>query len=379
MTSVHRIVNTPRDYAWGIPGGISAALGWPATDDRQAELWLGAHPGSPSRFAGTGPWTDLAEWERCTGVDLPFLLKVLAAETPLSLQAHPTAAQARAGFERENDEGVPLDAPWRNYKDPHAKPELIVALADGFEALCGFRPLDESVRFVDGAIARATDGAALGRWRDLLAGEDGLRRSVAWLLSGAREVRSLVDELERQAALHPAELPLVRDLAGSYPGDPGIAVAQLLNHLTLSAGQCLWLPAGNIHAYRRGLGVELMGPSDNVLRGGLTPKHVDVAELLAVLDFTAGPTALLDPVEVTPHLSTYRPPQAGFELFMATGDAAVVTQSPSIVMVLDGEFTLGGGAPTRLVRGESAFVPDPGRLSLTGSGHAVLASGSGSR
>ena len=163
------ITNTPRDYAWGMPDGVSRALGWRPSGGPEAELWLGAHPLSPSRAAGDAPWRDLAEWERDAGTPLPFLMKVLSAASNLSLQAHPTTAQAREGFAREEAAGVPLEAAERNYKDPHAKPEIIVAIDDGFEALCGFRPAGETAAAIDRlGIGPHSCGCspAHPRWRD---------------------------------------------------------------------------------------------------------------------------------------------------------------------------------------------------------------------
>ncbi len=374
---IHRITNSPRDYAWGVPGGISAALGWPATSAVEAELWLGSHPGSPSLFAEPTLWPDLLGWEEASGVQLPFLLKILAAAEPLSLQAHPASAQAAAGFARENAHGIPLEAPHRNYKDPFSKPELIVALADGFEALCGFRPVGESLALVDLLFARCDPDAAgpLARLHELLAAPDGLFHAVAWLLAHGPDVDVLVEEVSRQALAFD-DLEVARRLAARYPGDPGIAVALLLNHVTLAAGECLWLPAGNVHAYLRGIGVELMGPSDNVLRGGLTPKHVDSAELLQVLDFTGATAPLLAPEILDGKAVAYRPEAAGFQLVLAHGDSAVETGSASIVIVLDGEFVVASGdREITLSRGQAALITEPGRVELRGSGRLALAAG----
>lgn len=374
------ITNEPRDYAWGTPGGISRAFGLTQTSTPEAEVWLGAHPLSPSR-AIDAPWADLAEWERQEDVQLPYLMKVLAASSALSLQAHPTPADAAAGFDREEQLGIPRDAPHRNYKDPYAKPELIVAVDDGFEALCGFRPISESIADVESLAALAGDPVPFRPWLDALAGADGLRHAFEWLMSGAPEMPELIDALVGAAAHEPERFELVLRLNEQYPGDPGIAVALLLNHTTLRGGECLWLPAGNIHAYLRGLGVELMGPSDNVLRGGLTPKHVDVPELLSVLDFTDGPAPYLAPGHPSEHVAVYRPATvpsgAGvpFDLKLIDGDASIRTGSPAIGVVLDGAFVLRrGGDEHRVARGESVLVPEAGELSITGTGRLYLAS-----
>ncbi|MHA6522802.1 mannose-6-phosphate isomerase, class I [Tessaracoccus sp. G1721] len=373
------IVNEPRDYAWGLRDGISELFGWVRSGRPEAELWLGAHPASPSRAAVPAPWSDLAEWQNQAGRQLPFLLKVLAADSPLSLQAHPTAGQAREGFLREEACRVPLDSPSRNYKDPNAKPEMIVALKDGFRALCGFRSLEESVADIAALAEAAVDPAALRTWLSLLTGGDGLRRSVSWLLGGGQEVSRLVAQLPAAAeGLPPSARGLVELLTRRYPGDAGVAVALLLNQVELASGEALWLPAGNIHAYLSGVGVELMGPSDNVLRGGLTPKHVDVPELLRVLDFRAGPVPMLVPEHVAEHARAYVPPvwdPAAFVLHEVTGEAAVATGSASIVMGVDGCFRAHvAGEDAVLGPGDALFVSGPAALDLSGCGRAFIAS-----
>jgi len=381
MTALIPLTNTPRDYAWGAIDGVARALGWAPSGGPEAELWLGAHPLSPAaRAAGDAAWDDLAGWEAATGARLPYLLKLLAAASPLSLQAHPTAAQAAAGFAREEAAGIPLTARERNYKDPNAKPELIVAVDDGFEALCGFRPVSETVALVEGLADASEAPEALAGWRDAVAA--GVREGFAWLLSGAPEVDRAVAVASATAQVHPRRFELVDRLARAYPGDPGILVAQMLHHVTLAAGEALWLPAGNIHAYLRGTGVELMGPSDNVLRGGLTPKHVDRDELRSVLDVTPGPVSRLKPVAVTRHVVAYRPASVasgadvGFELLLITGDATVRTGSAAIALTVEGTFTLAvDGSTAAVARGDILFADAPGELAVTGAGRLFVATG----
>ncbi|WP_395245307.1 mannose-6-phosphate isomerase, class I [Agromyces sp. MMS24-K17] len=391
------IENDPRPYAWGTIDGVARVLGLPGSGGPEAELWLGSHPSSPSRAAEPSDWADLAEWETGTGRRLPFLLKVLCADSPLSLQAHPTPEQARAGYDREDALGVPLDASDRNYRDRNAKPELIVALSDGFEALCGFRPVPETLAAIDllgavdplapiglpGATAGAGEAARL-RWRELLAGPDGVRRSLEWLLSGDPEVTALVASVTAAAAADPERFELANRLAAAYPGDPGILVALMLNHVTLRAGESLWLPAGNIHAYLRGDGVELMGPSDNVLRGGLTPKHVDTAELARVLDFGTGPASKLVPVDLAPGVVSYRPRAVPsgrgvpFELIAVGGDAVLDLPGAAIAVVTDGAFALSSdGSSIDVPRGRAVFVADAGRVRVSGAGRLFVATAPG--
>jgi mannose-6-phosphate isomerase len=382
MTTLTLITNTPRDYAWGTHGGISRLLGHPATNALEAELWLGSHPASPSRAvrAGTG-WRDLAEWERFSGRRLPFLLKVLSAASPLSLQAHPTREQARSGFEREEAAGIRRDAAERNYRDPFAKPEIIVAVESGFEALCGFR--EPAVIVVDlNALMSRGLGCEAERWRELLSGADPLRRATSWLLSGDPGVRTLVAELAAVARREPARFELLDRLAGTHPGDPGIAVALMTNHVTLGALEALWLPAGNIHAYLRGTGIELMGPSDNVLRGGLTPKHVDVAQLLKVVDFRPLSSTRLLPEQVDRDVVSYRPASVAsgrgvdFQLLALRGVTTVELDSPAIALCVAGSFSLtSGDARLNLSRGSAAFIDRCGPLDVHGAGQLYLALG----
>ena len=275
-----RISNEPRDYAWGSVGEISALFGR-TSKATEAELWFGAHPACPSRADGG----TLPEVLDAAGVaHPPFLLKVLAASAPLSLQVHPSTEQAEAGFAREDAAGVPVDAPHRSYRDPFAKPELIVAVTR-FEALSGLRPQEESLRLI-GAVHGAD--ARVAPLADKL--EDSLETAIAWLLSGTDEVAEVVaavsDSIAAIADEDPGAADTVQRLAQHHPGDPGIAVGLMLNRVTLAPEEALALPAGNLHAYLEGVGVELMGPSDNVLRAGLTSKHVDAAELVRIADFT---------------------------------------------------------------------------------------------
>jgi mannose-6-phosphate isomerase len=322
------ITNEPRDYAWGSTTLIPELLGVAPDGHPQAEVWLGTHPGSPARLVGRGG--DL----RDIAGELPFLLKILAAGSPLSLQAHPTTAQAQEGFARENAAGIPIDAPHRNYKDPNAKPEMIYALSNEFRALCGFRPVADTRAVLDAGLPGLFDG---------LRSDGDIRSVFEWLLSGQPDVASAVDLVS--AIAQDAEgdsWRTVRGLVEHYPGDPGIAISLLLHTVVLKKGEALYLPAGNIHAYQEGLGIELMGPSDNVLRGGLTPKHIDVPELLSVLDFRALPVPRLAPV-VDGTITTFAPDGAGFRMRVLEAGASLAIAAPAIVLVVDGPARIGDG------------------------------------
>ncbi|MGO4691602.1 mannose-6-phosphate isomerase, class I [Glaciibacter sp. 2TAF33] len=448
------ITNTPRDYAWGSHTAIASLLGTPPSGKPEAELWLGAHAGSPSRIldpSAVGGASDVASWIASSpgaalgagwsqpgslfadagAPRLPFLLKILAAGSPLSLQAHPTPAQAREGFQLENEAGVPLDAADRNYKDPFHKPELIYALSENFEALCGFRALSsvrsllEELRVLD-ATMDDPQPAALDALESRLSSPDPLRDAVDWLLRDGRgedsgEVSWLVERvtaLAAQAAFLASggaqvdfqrELATVQSLASVYPGDPGIVISLLLNRVSLRRGEVLYLPAGNIHAYLSGLGVELMAASDNVLRGGLTPKHIDVDELLEVLNFEPVPVPYLEPVpESSPGVAVYRPDVPDFELvhLEATPSAPSVVPAsaptavsasapaggstgpqpavpmrqvtlagPGIAICTAGGFLVAGATSSvSLKRGQAVYItPDEGTLTFAGAGEVFLA------
>lgn len=306
--------NSVRPYAWGSRTVIAELLGEQVPSPHpQAEMWFGAHPADPSRLVhADGSRTSLLDAVRDDpdaqlGPDraqrwhktLPYLLKVLAADEPLSLQAHPSLAQAREGYAHEEAARIPRDAPDRNYRDDNHKPELICALTE-FDALVGFREPAHSV-----ALLRALDVPELAAHTELLAAQPdaaGLRALfTTWITLPQSLLDTLVPALQAgcvrlaggdDSPLR-AEARTVLELSERYPGDAGVLAALLLNRVTLQPGEALFLPAGNLHSYLCGAGVELMANSDNVLRGGLTPKHVDVPELLKVLDFTSGPPPVL--------------------------------------------------------------------------------------
>jgi mannose-6-phosphate isomerase len=384
MAALIQITNTPRDYAWGAVDGVARALGRPRSAQPEAELWLGAHQLSPAQRVAAGGWRDLSEWETTTGQKLPYLLKVLCAAHPLSLQAHPTSDQAAAGFAREEADGIPVTAWERNYKDPCAKPELIVAVEDDFEALCGFRPVADTLDIIDALTRASSDPDPFDRWRGHV--HDGVRDAFAWLQSGSPAVDRLVAAASDAAATDP-RFELISRLAAEYPGDPGILVAAMLNHVTLAVGESLWLPAGNIHAYLWGTGVELMGPSDNVLRGGLTPKHVDRDELQAVLDFMPGPPSRLIPLQLSTNVLSYRPASTpsgkgvDFELLLVTGDACFATASPAIALTVSGSFIVSieseDACVSELAHGDIVFVDASASLRVVGEGRMFVATGLG--
>ncbi|MEU3992764.1 mannose-6-phosphate isomerase, class I [Streptomyces platensis] len=398
-----RLANTVRPYAWGSTTALPELLGTTPTGEPQAEMWLGAHPGAPSRIdRGAGP-VSLAEVidaapeaelgadaVRAFGPRLPFLLKLLAAGSPLSLQVHPDRAQAAEGFADEERRGIPIDAGHRNYKDPNHKPELIVALTL-FDGLCGFRHPAQAADLLAGL---GVDD--LKPYVDILRAspeEDALREVLTAVLSAEHHAiagtveRAAVaaDQLAAQGGPHAAAYAAYAVLAHHYPGDPGVLAAMLLNHVQLQPGEALFLGAGIPHAYLGGLGVELMANSDNVLRCGLTPKHVDVPELLRVVRFEAGDAGVLRPEDVNGE-EVYETPIDEFRLsrfVVAPGAAphALPSRTPQILLCTAGTVRLreaevragaeagaGDGAGLTLAPGESVFVPAGERITLAGDG-----------
>jgi mannose-6-phosphate isomerase len=298
MRHVARLRNAIQPYAWGSTTAFTELLGIANPDlTPQAEIWMGAHPKAPSAVetdAGWEPLDRLIEQQpdavlgrrsvALFGRSLPFLFKVLAAAEPLSIQAHPDAAQARAGFARENGLGLAPGAPERNYRDPHHKPECLCALTP-FWAMCGFRRPAESLGLLRRLcpVALQPEIAVFGATPDA----GGLRRLFGDLVAlDARRRRLVVAEaLAHAAGTGDESIDWVGRIGRHYPDDIGILGPALMNIVHLQPAQALFLPAGVPHSYLHGTGIEIMANSDNVVRGGLTPKHIDIPELMRVLRF----------------------------------------------------------------------------------------------
>ncbi|WP_448856000.1 mannose-6-phosphate isomerase, class I [Corynebacterium camporealensis] len=376
-----------RHYSWGSRTMIPELIGEPKADRPLAELWYGAHPAAPSTVGeeplnaliDAAPDTQLGQRVQADfGDRLPFLMKLLAAEEPLSLQAHPSKAQAEEGFARENEQGIDLSASNRNYKDDNHKPELIVALTE-FYAMAGFRPLAQTRELFD-----ALDCPDLARYQAMLvegedAESDNLRTLfTTWITipSANRKqlINAIVDAAQKLLENLPADdwkaqvLGTIIDLDERYPDDVGVLGALLLNHIVLQPGEALFLAAGKLHAYVHGMGVEIMANSDNVLRGGLTPKFVDVPELVKVLDYVAikdprihtqtGTSARVE----NGTCRAYPVPVDDFRLdcleLEANGTAAVAHDGPLVLLNTAGETELTSGENTETLRpGQAVWVP----------------------
>ena len=297
---MQRVEGVVQHYAWGDPTYLPTLLGAEPDGQPWAELWLGTHPNGATVLADGTPLAAVAG-------ELPYLLKVLAAAEPLSLQTHPTAAQAADGYAR----GV--------FPDPHAKPELLYALTE-FEALCGIRPIGPTL----GLLGELGDGL------DELAGvlaQAGTGAALTGLYRGLIDPQPVIDACAGSAR---PEARWVQWLDGRYPGEPSVAATLLMNHVVLAPGEAIRLDAGNLHAYLRGAGVELMGASDNVVRGGLTRKPVDIDLLLSIVD----PTPLADPV--LPAAPRYDLPAAGVALVLVDAGHVHVAGGHELAIDLDG-------------------------------------------
>ena len=363
-------------YAWGSPTAIPALLGEPEDGRPWAELWLGTHPSGPATAVVDGAAVPLAELLETSGQpQLPFLLKLLAADAALSLQAHPTLEQAREGYAREDAAGVDRSAPHRNYRDANHKPELVVALTP-FRALAGLR--DPAVAL---KVVRALGPEVVAAFSPLV--EDPTGTGAVATLCGllhrpADEGAALVEAaLAAADTQHPDRdvaqaADLLALLAKEHPGDVGALVALLLNDVTLAPGEALFMPAGFLHAYVSGFAVEIMAASDNVLRGGLTPKHVDIDELARVLVPETGPAGCVPAEPDGPGVVRWPVPVDDFLLARAVVDGDVVAlpvdRGPGILLVTAGSVTVDG---LTVAQGQAALLAAGGEL--RGSGTCFLA------
>jgi mannose-6-phosphate isomerase len=377
--NVYRLKNTIQEYPWGSPTAIPALLGITNPEGKpKAEMWMGTHPKSPSTAIddqGEVSLPDLiqsdpqgflgdAVAQKFNGM-LPFLFKLLAADKALSIQAHPNLSQAKAGFERENKQEIPLDAPHRNYRDPNHKPEIICALTP-FWAMCGFRPVAQIVTNL-GFLETTALGKQYGEFSKR-PGAKSLRKLFLSLLNLERsDADAVVTASFDMPAVDDQTATLVRwikILHKQQPGDIGAICPLLLNTYRLKPGEAIYLEAGELHAYLEGFGVELMANSDNVLRGGLTTKHVDHEELLRTLTFKTETVPILSGTDVSPELTVFETPAEEFRLgritvsekkaYKAQGD-----RNAEILIVIEDSCSLrsGTGDGLELAKGESVFVP----------------------
>ncbi|OKL51338.1 mannose-6-phosphate isomerase, class I [Buchananella hordeovulneris] len=393
--AVLRLTGAQQRYDWGSRTAIPKFLGTPATTEPLAEVWFGAHPRGVCRLetgasladaitalpdAALGPLV-----EKRFGRRLPYLLKIIAPAAPLSLQVHPSRDRAAARYDDEDQRGITLQDPRRNYHDKNHKPEMLLALTD-FEALSGFRaPRRAAELLADLADPLATKLAAI-----LATGTNGtgLRDAFAHLMRpetrpGPQAVQHFVQEVaKRLAAGQSPSLradTIVGRLAERYPSDPGVVASILLNPVSLRRGEALYVPAGTVHAYLSGLGVEIMADSDNVLRAGLTSKHVDVPEMLSCVEAKAAPPVRIAPEHITAHTRVYFAPVDDFELSVTDtrNEACTIPgRGPRILLCTEGHLVASTAASGTLplARGQAAFVPAAaGPVTVAGLGTVVQA------
>lgn len=393
---MHELHGIRRTYDWGSATAIPELLGETGDGRPVAELWMGAHPSAPSRVAtdaGDVPLDELLRSDPESGLgeevvarfgsSLPYLLKVIAADGPLSLQVHPDIERARAGFAAEETAGIDVTRPDRSYKDRNHKPELIYALTP-FDAMCGFRAPRRAADILAGL-----DAPLAGSLGAILRSDPSpIRAAVQRLLDpavrpSAQEVDEVADACARRlAAGSPAPRAdrTVVLLAQAYPGDPGVVTSLLLNQVTLAPGQAMFVPAGAVHTYLQGVGIEIMASSDNVLRAGLTPKHMDIPELLAAIDYGAAPPMLISPEAAYDATELFSAPVDDFSLSVTTvgddGEHTLPGRGPRILFCLEGDLTVRTrtGQTRALRRGGAVFVPaSDGVVTMRGRGRVVQA------
>ncbi len=381
MTAMLRLVNGSRSYDWGSQSEIPHFFGTAPDGSPVAEIWMGTHTLNPSHVAVKGAESPLSD----VAGDLPFMMKILAADRPLSLQVHPNAQLARVGFEAENAAGIPLDAPHRVYKDPRHKPEMAYALTT-FDTLVGFRPTAEILRVLDSIGTPLTDRLA-GELRTK-PGFDGIVRIVEQLLADRpteAEVEAVVarcrDLVDQHLDVKRAYMTLI-EVAEHHPADPGLVITLLLNRVTLQPGEAAFLGAGIIHAHLHGMCIEVMSSSDNVLRAGLTSKHVDPDGLITCLERGMSRLARITPTVVGTETEVFAPDVDEFALAVtqvsaADADGTALYGAGHRIALCTGgavDLVATGGTTVSLVRGDSVYVP-PGDdvVRIIGTGEVAVA------
>lgn len=382
---IFRLENPVRNYAWGSYEGFSTYAGIPQDKDKpSAEYWMGAHPDSPSfvvlpdgrkisllSHIEAEPCASLGERLLERSASLPFLFKVLSASMPLSLQVHPGKKAAEEGFAREEKAGIPRNAPDRCYKDSNHKPELAVGLSP-FSAICGFRSAAETASLLGPELSELFSFSAKApeaSFRNLISRLPGMRDKERQHLEQLAMARA--GELatgDDPGAIIAAET--IRYCYRHYPHDPGALAPLFLQVHRLQPGDGLYIPAGVMHAYLEGTILEVMATSDNVIRGGLTPKHIDIRELLHIIDFAASPRIIrgeTDPDE--PQVERWKCPpwEFGLARLRLEGNTQATlerrTAEPEIILCTEGRFRIRplsraheAAAWMELARGQSIFV-----------------------
>jgi mannose-6-phosphate isomerase len=370
-----RISGVTKNYDWGSKELVPNFFGLAESSEPIAEIWFGTHPLGESVSVGENK--SLSE---TLGKHLSFLVKILSAEKALSIQVHPNSKQAEAGFRLEQDQSIPIGDPKRNYKDSSHKPEALVALTN-FRALCGFRPRAELLTVFtefgksEPEFASMADGIAAG------ASLAEIFESLIANTELAKRFCKTVDSSQPNSIAMAAR-SLVETLLGQYPNDTGALVALMLNEVVLAPGEAIYLPAGNMHAYLSGLGFEVMAASDNVLRAGLTSKHVDVSEVLKIADFSELLEPRLNPKKLAEGLIEYPVGCSEFRIYRAEVSgknllADLDLPASAMVVCTAGEVAVSTSLDERevLTKSEVVFASGAKKLSLSGSGTVFVVLG----
>jgi mannose-6-phosphate isomerase len=370
-----RIQGQVKNYDWGSKDLIPNYFGTSESTEKIAEIWFGTHSlGESVSEPGGVPLSKLVDKR------LGFLVKLLAASKSLSIQVHPNKIQAQQGFEKEHNLGISLDDPTRLYKDSSHKPEALIALTE-FHALCGFRPRAELSQ-VFSAFGK-TESEFQDLAQHLASGKplDQIFKSLIGNTSLAARFLETVP-VAQSDPLAQRGRDLVANLLEQYPGDTGSLVALMLNQVELSPGEAIFLPAGNIHAYLSGLGLEVMAASDNVLRCGLTPKHIDAAELLKIADFQELENPKVTPKKLAEGLVEYPVEVDDFRVYMAEVSgknilADIDLPSAAMVVCTAGEVAVSTSLDERevLTKKQVVYVSGAKKISLSGSGTVFLVLG----
>ena len=360
MPVIYKLYNQIKHYEWGSHESIPHFLGFENSEDLPcAEMWMGTHSGAPSQVQPDGNNKNRVNLADISG-DLPFLFKLLAADKPLSIQAHPNLLQASEGFRRENEAAISLNDPVRNYKDPNHKPEIICAITP-FLLMAGFREPSQIRKSLEClasepllketflSLLRALDSSSLkGFFNVLFNLTETERKNIGLFFSG--------DGTDKESGvISPEQFKLMKNFAAVYPDDAAVISPLYLNLLTLESGQAIFVPAGVLHAYIKGFGVELMSSSDNVLRGGLTNKHIDIPELMNILNFVPYMPQVYSP-PLTSSFFCYPAPCADFLLFFIRGNGGDITfngNCPAVCIVTEGELHT---SSCIFKKGESIFI-----------------------
>ena len=369
MALLYKLHNQIKHYEWGSHSLLPEFLGVENRDGSPwAEMWMGTHPASPSEAEAGAGTVNLAQ----AAGELPFLFKLLAVERQLSIQAHPNLHQAQEGFRRENDAGLAPDAAQRNYRDANHKPEIICALSR-FTAMAGFREFEQiRASFDEFASVAQLKETFIPLLRALES--DSLKDFFRTLFEPSKneieKVCNFILQNETCGAVLPEQWNLMKELAAQYPADAGVLSPLYLNLFTLEPGQAVFVPAGILHSYIRGFGVELMANSDNVLRAGLTPKHTDISEMMNILEFKPFMPQIISPSSSS-HFR-YPSPCDDFSLSILRGGENT-GEGGSICIITEGELQAGN---ITFKKGESFFLPPCGDLpSFSGNYSLFAASG----